>query len=96
MPPHAADQFITEAVEAPLLQEKGQSALCSGAAGSLIVEELDNLNDDVVRLIRLDEPSKIRRYRETSGSHLAANQNMESRKQPSVHELRCRHKRDVL
>ena len=68
----------------------------SGPARALIAEKLDDLNYDFMRLIGLDEPAEIRRNSEAPGSHLSANQNVESGIKRSMDELRSRHQSEVL
>src|SRR5437867_7657596 len=96
LPPKTLDEFLAKASQTPLFQEKRQAALCSGAASAFIPKKLDDLDHDVMRLIRLDEPIKIRRNRKAAGPHLSARQDVKSRIERSMDKLGRRQQGDVL
>ena len=72
LPSEAPNQFPAKAIQTPFLQKKRKAALRPWSASALIVKNFDDLNDDVVGLIRLDEPVKIRGNRKPARSHLPA------------------------
>src|SRR5579883_2696859 len=87
---------MPETIEAPIFQKKRETAPRSRPTFAFIAEQLHYLHDDILRLIRFNEPSKILSNGETAGAHLAANEDMKAGIQRSVNELRRGHESNVL
>src|ERR1700730_18418649 len=74
----ADDKFRAQAANAPLLDQKGKSALGACLARTMIAVNLDQFDDDRCRLEGFGEDIHRRSDSESSGAHLAAHQHVEA------------------
>src|SRR5713226_5203832 len=74
----ARNKFGAQAANAPLLNQKGKSALGARLARAMIAVNLDQFHDDGGRLEQFDKNIQRRSDGKSSGAHLSADQNVEA------------------
>src|SRR6202521_5787662 len=88
----ARDEFRAQPANAPLLDQKGKTALGARLARAVIAVNLDQFHHDRCCLEDFDKDIQRRSDRESSGAHLAAHQHVEA--EPAG--LLRRDQRDIL